>query len=210
MIGRTVLAVAVLTSSLGAASIARAVDVYSVDPSHTSIVFGVGHNGLSFVYGFFRKAQGSYTLDSNNPANCRFRFDVDVASIDTNLPARDKHLQSAEFFDVVRYPQIAFRSTACRISNTPQGGIVYYVTGDLTIHGVTRQVTLPLQMLADGEGVPNADGSKDRRTAFICQFQLKRGDFGMNTVPIVGNAVGLTISFEGVLQRDMATALRQP
>ncbi|MEX2315834.1 MAG: YceI family protein [Pirellulales bacterium] len=193
-----------LANSLATPSVGRAVDIYALDPAHTSIVFGIGHNNLSFVYGFFRKAQGSYSIDLANAANCRFRFDVDVNSIFTNHPQRDEHLQSPEFFDVERFPKMSFTSTSCRLANT-QEGKVFYVTGNMTIHGVTQQVTLPLRMLAEGEGVGT---TKDRRTAFLCQFELKRSDYGMNKIPIVANAVGITISFEGVLQRDAATALR--
>jgi polyisoprenoid-binding protein YceI len=211
MISRaSLVAFALLSYSLATPSVSRAADVYSVDPAHTSVVFGIGHNNMSFVYGFFRKAQGSYSLDPTNLANCRFQFIVDVDSIDTNHPDRDKHLKTAEFFDVQRYPTMTFKSTSCKVTNTPEGGIVYYVTGDLTIHGVTQQVTLPLVMLAEGDGIPKDGVTKDRRTAFLCQFQLKRSDYRMNTIPVVGNAVGITISFEGVLQRDTATALRQP
>jgi polyisoprenoid-binding protein YceI len=204
-----IVAFAILFSSLEMPSIGWAVDIYSVDPSHTSIVFGVGHNNLSFVYGFFRKAQGSYSLDANQ-ANCRFQFVIDVNSIDTNHQGRDNHLKSSEFFDAARFPQMTFKSSSCQVQRTREGATIYYATGDLTIRGVTRQVTLPLQMLADGDGVAKEDGTKDRRTAFLLQYELKRNDFGMNTIPVVGNAVGITISFEGVLQRDTATALRQP
>jgi polyisoprenoid-binding protein YceI len=203
----TAAAIVLFALMLAAPPAVRAVDIYSVDPTHTSVVFGVGHNNLSFVYGFFKKAQGSYSLDPVNPANSQFLFVVEVNSLDTNHAQRDQHLQSAEFFDAQRHPQMKFRSTSCQRTNTPEDGIVYYVTGDMTIRGVTRQVRLPLRMLGEGEGVQK-DGAKDRRTAFYCNFEVKRSDYGMSTIPIVADAVGITISFEGVLQRDSATARR--
>jgi polyisoprenoid-binding protein YceI len=192
-------------SSLAAAGRA-AEDLYALDQQHTSIIFGVGHANLSFVYGFFKKAQGAYVFDRDNPANCQFRFEVDVNSIDTNHDVRDRHLLSEEFFHAERYPKMTFESTSCTRSTARDGGIVYNVTGNMRIHGVTKQVTLPLRFLADGEGAARTD----HRTGFLCQFELKRSDFGMNTVPLVADAVGITISFEGILQPPPATARRQP
>lgn len=191
--------------ALASPSAGRAAEeIYQLDMDHTSIVFGVGHAQLSLVYGFFRKAQGGFIIDRANPANCRFRFSVDVNSIDTNNAERDAHLQRADFFEAARYPKMTFDSTSCTRTDTREGGIVYNVTGDLTIHGVTRRVTLPMRWLGEGEGA----GKKDRRTGFLCQFDLNRKDYGMTSVPLVGNAVGITISFEGVLQADDITARR--
>jgi polyisoprenoid-binding protein YceI len=171
---------------------------YVVDSEHTSIVFGVGHAKMSLVYGFFKKAQGAYLIDWNNPANCRFRFVVDVNSIDTNHRVRDDHLKGPDFFDAAAYPQMRFESTSCTLTTTREGAYVYNVTGDMTIRGVKQRVTLPLRLLAEGEQVVGQ--RKDRRTGFLCQFELKRSDFGMTEVPLVGDAVGITISFEGILQ----------
>lgn len=182
----------------------QAADTYLLDIDHTSIVFGVGHAQLSLVYGFFRKAQAAYVIDWNNPANCRFRFEVFVNSIDTNNSERDRHLQSPEFFDAIQFPKMTFVSTSCSLANTRDGSTVYNVTGNLSIHGVTRQVTLPLKLLARKEGA----GNKDRRTGFLCQLELKRSDFGMTNIPLVGDAVGITISFEGILQPEEFTAGR--
>jgi polyisoprenoid-binding protein YceI len=183
----------------------HAAEEYQLDMTHTSIVFGVGHAEISLVYGFFRKAQGGYIIDWNNPANCRFLFEVDVASIDTNNRDRDLHLQSAEFFDAANYPRMRFQSVSCALASTRDGSQVYNVTGDLTIHGVTKRVILPMKLLARKPGVQN----KDQRTGFLCQFELKRSDFGMNKIPIVGDAVGITISFEGILRQDDLALRRQ-
>jgi polyisoprenoid-binding protein YceI len=191
--------------SLAAPSAGRAADIYALDMDHTSIVFGIGHANLSLVYGFFRKAYGGYELNRLDPTKNRFRFSVDVASIDTNNAERDAHLLRADFFDATKFPRMTFDSISCTPSSTREGGVVYNVLGDLTIHGVTRRVTLPMRMLADGEGA----GKKDRRTGFLCQFELKRSDYGMTNVPLVGDAVGITISFEGILQPENMTARRQ-
>jgi polyisoprenoid-binding protein YceI len=176
---------------------ALAAETYAIDPAHTSVVFSVGHTGLSYTYGVFRQAGGSYLLDQANPANCRFAFAIQTDSIDTNHAERDKHLRNADFLNTQEFPTITFESTSCALAtNAPAGSVVYNVTGNLTIHGVTRQVTLPLRMLGDGKGPFG-----DQRTGFLCQVELKRSDYGMrNLLDMVGDAVGITISFEGILR----------
>jgi len=194
-----------LVLSVAVPSAGRAADVYALDMDHTSIVFGVGHANLSLVYGFFRKAYGGYELNRLDPTKNRFRFSVDVNSIDTNNAERDAHLLRADFFEAAKYPRMAFDSVSCTPASTRDGSTIYNVVGDLTIHGVTKRVTLPMRMLADGEGA----GKKDRRTGFLCQFELKRSDYGMTNSLLVGDAVGITISFEGILQPEDMTARRQ-
>lgn len=181
-----------------AARHAAALDYYTVDPRHTSVVFSVAHSGFSYTYGMFRKATGAYKLDKDNGANCSFTFSIDANSLDTNDQERDKHLRSPDFFDVQQNPTITFKSTRCTASNT-QDGIIYQLVGDLTIHGVTKQVSVPLRMLGSGPGP-----YKDQRTGFLCQIELKRTDFGMTNLldgNVVGDAVGITVSFEGSLQQ---------
>jgi polyisoprenoid-binding protein YceI len=181
-----------------------AADTYVVDPAHTSVVFSVSHTGLSFTYGFFRKTAGAYILDKTNPANCRFQFSIDTDSLDTNHADRDKHLRSAEFFNVQEFPAITFESTKCSLMSSQEGGVLYQVTGNLTIHGVTRQVTIPLRMLGEGRG-PHGD----QRSGFLCQTDIKRSDFGMTGwLDSVGDAVGITVSFEGVLRETAGAATR--
>jgi polyisoprenoid-binding protein YceI len=175
-----------------------AAEAYLVDPVHTSIVFSVSHAQLSYTYGFFRKASGQYILDKSNPANCKFLFAIETDSLDTNHADRDTHLRSADFFHVREFPAITFESTKCSRANTRDGSIVYEVTGNLKIHGITRQITIPLRMLGEGQAPFG-----DQRTGFLCQAELKRSDFGMtNRLDVVGDAVGVTICFEGVLQQQ--------
>ncbi len=179
-----------------------AADVYTIDPAHTSIVFSVAHFGLSYTYGFFRKASGMYAIDAANPANSQFRFTIAADSLDTNNAKRDDHLRSPDFFNVQLFPDITFESTKCARTTTQDGGVLYQLTGNLTMHGVTRQINVPLRMLGEGPGPPG-----DRRTGFLCQIELKRSEFGMNSLiekKIVGDAVGITVSFEGSLQEPRA------
>lgn len=183
---------------------AQAADTYYVDPGHTSVVFSVSHTEMSYTYGFFRKAQGNYILDEANPANSKFRFVIEANSLDTNNEERDKHLRSADFFNVQQFPAITFESTAVQQANTQDGTIVYQVAGNLTIHGVTKPVTLPLRMLGKGKGLYG-----DQRSGFLTQHEVKRSDYGMNNrLDIVGDAVGITVSFEGSMQPPTGTAPR--
>jgi polyisoprenoid-binding protein YceI len=138
-------------------------------------------------------------IDESNPANCRFQLIIDASSLDTNNAKRDEHLRSPDFFNVQQFPLIKFDSTKCSQVATQDGSVAFQVTGDLTMHGQTRQITIPaLRMLGSGTGPYG-----DQRTGFLCQIELKRSDFGMNNLldkNLVGNAVGITISFEGTLQ----------
>jgi polyisoprenoid-binding protein YceI len=204
---RTLIAsVTLVAASLGIARVAPAAETYKIDPAHMSIVFSVGHAGLSYTYGFFKEAAGSYVLDEDNPAQSRFQLVIKVDSLDTNNAKRDEHLRSPSFFNSRQFPEIRFDSTACNRVETPEGNIVYEVTGNLTIHGVTRSIKLPLQMLAKGPGP-----YKDQRTGFLCQLSLKRSDFDMDYLVqenLVGDAVSVTISFEGFVDTGQTPRTR--
>lgn len=195
LIGTALTALACLTTARTATA---APETYTVDPAHTSIVFSVSHTGFSYTYGVFRKAEGAYLLDKTNPAACQFRFTIQTASLDTNHPERDIHLRSPDFFNAQEFPTITFVSTSCAQATTPDGSIVFNVTGELTMHGVKQRVTLPLRMLGEGVGP-----FKDYRTGFLSNITLKRTDFNMSNLldnNMVGDAVAVTISFEGIRQ----------
>lgn len=191
---------------LAAGSPSRAADVYDLDPTHFSIVFSVGHMNLSYTYGMFRRAQAQVVLDRENPAATQFQLTIDADSIDTNNAQRDTHLKGPDFFDTASFPTITFQSTSVVLDpRTDQPGINYQVTGNLTMHGVTRQVTLPVRLLGEA---PGPDGKQ--HAGFLTQTELKRNDFQIGTARfpdsnMVGDAVGITISFEGV-KRDGAVA----
>ena len=186
-----------------AARTVPAADIYTIDPTHTSIVFSVAHSGFSYTYGFFREASGTYLIDKSNPANSRFRLAIKANSLDTNNAKRDEHLRGPDFFNVQQFPDITFETLKCVAIKTQDGSDLYQLTGKLTMHGVTKQIdNIPLRMLGEGEGP-----YKDRRTGFLCQIELKRSEFGMNYLikeNLVGDAVGITVSFEGVLQEPRA------
>ena len=173
----------------------QAAEIYDLDQSHSSIVFSISHMKMSYTHGMFRQAQARIMLDRQNPANCQFMMEIPVESIDTNSPQRDQHLKNPDFFNAAQFPNITFKSTACALDPAQPG--VYQVTGDLTMHGVTRPITIPLRMLGEGPGVTG----RDYHAGFMTQFELKRSEFGMDKLlNMVGDGVAVTVSFEAVRQ----------
>jgi polyisoprenoid-binding protein YceI len=182
-------------------------DAYRIDPRHTSIVFSVGHAGLSYTYGMFLRSKGDYVIDKENQANNRFHLEIDAASLFTNDKERDDHLKGPDFFNTKEFPTITFDSNSCIISTTAEGVVKCQLVGTLTMHGQPRQIEFPMQMLADANGPMG-----DRRTGFFCALDLKRSDFGMKNLldkNIVGDAVSITISFEGVLDNTAGASIRR-
>jgi polyisoprenoid-binding protein YceI len=207
MIRCALTALSVFAALLTAAR-APAADLYTIDPAHTSVVFSVAHSGFSYTYGVFRDASGTYVIDKQNPANNRFRLIIKSSSLDTNHQKRDEHLRSPDFFNVQKFPEITFDSTKCVAATSPDGGVLYQVTGNLVMHGVTREITVPLRMLGEGTGPYG-----DMRTGFLCQIELKRSEFGMTNLlkdNLVGDAVGITVSFEGSLQQPGSPPAARP
>ena len=145
-----------------------AATLYHAEPTNGTVGFTVMKWGVMKEEGTFRQFTAEILFDQENAAKSRVAFDVNVASIDTKNDNRDSTLRSPDFFDVARHPKMTFRST--RI--VPRGKTVADVTGDLTIRGVTRRVTVPVKLI----GV-----SPDRRRAgFETEFTIKRRDFGVN------------------------------
>jgi polyisoprenoid-binding protein YceI len=175
-----------LTVLAGGAAQAQSTQ-WQLDGSHTSIYFKIGHADVSYVYGRFNDVDGRFTLGSN-PS---FEFTVQANSVDTNNQKRDDHLRSPDFFNVKQFPTITFSSTS--VEDTEQG---YAVTGDLTLHGTTREITVNLKDMGQTEMPPGTV-----RHGFATQFTLNRSDYGMdNMLNAVGDEVTLMISFEGVKQ----------
>jgi polyisoprenoid-binding protein YceI len=182
-------------------------DEYEVDNAHTSVIFGVSHMGYSFSYGRFNKVSGAYTLDAAKPEASTFAIAIDANSIDTNNADRDKHLKSPDFFSAGEFPVISFKSNKVAAKPAEGGALVYEVTGELTMHGVTKPLTLQLQKLGEGPGPTG----QDYRSGFNCQTKLKRSEFGMTKmVGPVGDEVAITISFEGVRKGAAAKTGAKP
>jgi polyisoprenoid-binding protein YceI len=179
-----------LAAGLGLAVSAHAQDasgVYSVDPNHTEIIFGVSHLGFSTYYGIFPGATGSLTLDAAKPAASKLEVSVPVAQVMTPSDKLNGELRSAQWLDAAKYPTMTFRST----SITSTGPDTADVAGDLTLHGVTKPVVLKAKL---NKAAPNAM-MKNFSAGFQVSGQIKRSDFGVSAyVPMVGDNVDLTIT----------------
>lgn len=148
---------------------ATAVRTLEIDRSHSEVAFQVRHL-LSKVRGRFADFGGTIQFDEANPRNSVVNVTIQAASIDTAEADRDKHLRSADFFEVEKYPTLQFAST----SVTPSGGNTYDVEGQLTIHGVTRQVVLPASFLGSAQ-----DPWGNTKFVFEAELTLNRKDFGL-------------------------------
>lgn len=173
---------------------ATGLDVYKIDPSHTSVVFKVDHLGFSYVYGQFPKVEGEFKVDEKNPAKSSLNVFIDANSITTHDEKRDKHLRSPDFFNVKQYPKITFKSDSVKKVKGDQ----YEIAGKLTLHGVTKPVKFTFNRARTGK-----DPWGNTRTGGEAQFIIKRSDFGMNYMQgenQVGDEVALLLSVEGIKQ----------
>jgi polyisoprenoid-binding protein YceI len=183
-----------LVACLAAGSRPAVADDYKLDDSHTSVVFGISHMGLSYTYGRFNKVSGTYTLDAADPAKSKFKVVIDANSVDTNNQGRDGHLRGPDFFNAGEFPLITFEST--KVAARQDGEkMILDVTGNMTMHGVTKEITLALVKLGE------KNMGQEYRSGFLCDAKLMRSEFGMSGgIPNVGDEVAITISFEGVRQ----------
>ncbi|MEX0880419.1 MAG: YceI family protein [Thermoanaerobaculia bacterium] len=147
-----------------------AAETYTVDKNHSDVSFQIRHFA-SKVRGSFADAEGTIQADPAKPEVSSVVFTIKTASIDTNNPDRDKHLRSADFFDAEKFPEITFKSAKI----TPAGKDKYNVTGTLTMHGVSKEVTLPVTFLGFAK-----DPEGNQRASFETTIKLNRKDFGIN------------------------------
>ena len=169
---------------------AAAADAYAVDPVHSGVSFRIKHLGIGYVHGRFNNAAGTITFDRTMPEKNAVNISVKVADIDTNNADRDRHLKSADFFDVEKYPVISFKSETFRQIDPN----TYEVSGSLALHGVTRPLTVRVLLIGSGQ-----DPWGGYRSGFETVFTIKRSDFGMtHMVGAVGDEVELTVNIEGI------------
>lgn len=179
------LVVAMLTFS-GLASAAPV--PYEFDASHTRIAYAIDHMGLSVMQGRFARFEGSLLLDVNDLPASKVSVSIDVGSIDSGVPKLDEHLQAPDFFDVAQFPRIQFESTKVEGS-----GNQFKVTGDLTLHGVTKPVTLDVSMRT----VDSHPMRKVPAAGFVARTEIKRADFGIAIYPgMLGDTVQIRIDTE--------------
>lgn len=143
---------------------------YQIDPSHSSAGFSVKHMMIAKVHGGFEKIRGSFNYNPDDLSKSSVEVEIEANSINTREPQRDAHLKSADFFDVEKYPTLSFRST--RFDESSDG---LYVTGDLTIHGVTLPVRLDMER--PSEEVKDPWGNL--KIGVSGKTKIKRKDFGL-------------------------------
>jgi polyisoprenoid-binding protein YceI len=189
----------IAATALAAALPAGAADTWAVDPAHSETTFVIRHL-LSKVSGRFDSFDARIVTDAAKPESSSVEFTIQAASIDTNNDKRDAHLRSADFFDVEKHPTITFKSTAVK----DLGGGKHELTGDLTMHGVTKPVTLAVTFLGAG---PTMRGAQ--RAGFEATGTINRKDFGIvwNTTldqggTMLGDDVAITIGIEAVEHKD--------
>lgn len=173
--------------------LARADDTYKIDPVHSSISFKIRHF-FSYVHGSFTKFAGTINVDPDHPEKSSVTATIQAASIDTGNDKRDEDLRSPDFFEAAKFPEITFKSKSVKQTGADSGDIL----GDLTMHGVTKEITLHVKFLGKGKGM----GGHAISGWQVTTDPLKRSDFGLNWnrmvegTAVVGNDVAVTIEVE--------------
>ena len=188
-LGLVVVGLALLTSGM-----AQAAETYKMDTegSHAFIQFKIQHLGFSWLLGRFNTFDGEFVLDQKNIENSKVKVTIDVASVDSNHGERDKHLRGKDFFEVEKYPEATFVST--RVEKT--GEKTAKITGDFTLKGVTKPVTLDAEYIGGGK-----DPWGGYRQGFEATTQLKLKDFGIDyNLGPASEVVDIYISVEGIRQ----------
>jgi len=195
MLKKTLAALALGTALLSAGQ-AMAAD-YTIDKEgqHAFINFKISHLGYSFIYGTFKDWSGTFSFDAAKPEDSKISIDIKTASVDTNHAERNKHISSKDFLDVATYPDAKFVSTSVKSTGkNADGKDTADVTGDLTLHGVTKPVVI--KAVFNGEGKDPWGGY---RAGFNGTTTIKRSDFGkMMDLGPASDTVTFDISFEGV------------
>ncbi len=190
---RSILALALVVPAFGYAA------TWEADPPHSSVAFAVRHMMISTVHGQFRTFTATATGDPAEPEKATIEATIDVGSVDTGNEKRDSHLKSADFFDVEKFPKMTFKSKKIE----PAGAGKYKVTGDLTLHGVTKEVVL------DIEGPTKPITMGNTKSGAHATTKINRKDFGIEWNKamdgggvVVGDDVDVTIDVEAIKKND--------
>ena len=192
---RSSFAVAVLATAFHTVAAQTAVESWNIDPNHTAAQFAVKHLMVSTVRGQFDKLSGSIRMAGTDVRTLAIEVTIDVASVNTRVANRDNDLRSANFFDAEKFPTITFVSK----KSEPVDAGHFKVTGDLTMHGVTKEVVL------DVEGpTPALRQGPNLRMGASATTKVNRHDFGLHysrmieAAPVVGDEITITIDVEAV------------
>ena len=176
-----------------------ATSTWQIDPMHSAAQFSVRHLAISTVRGGFSNVKGTINFDDTDVSKSNVDVTIDVSTVDTREPDRDKDLKSDKFFDVAHYPTMTFKSK--KVEQGAAGKLK--VTGDLTIRGVTKEVVLDVE----GPTAPVKDPWGNQRTAVNATTKINRQDYGVkwnatmdNGGVVVGDDVSITLDVEMVKQ----------
>jgi polyisoprenoid-binding protein YceI len=160
---------------------------WNCDPVHSSINFSVGYLGISQVTGQFKKYEGKLESKTVDFSDSKFEFSVDVASINTEIEARDNHLKSADFFDVANFKTMTFSSTSFKKA----GKNSFKLEGNMTMHGITKKMTFVVTYGGEAK-----DNYGNERAGFTINGKLKRSDFQVNGAKgVVADEVSFNLNF---------------
>lgn len=185
---------ALVAGTLALSGPAHAADyVIDMKGNHASINFRIKHLGFSWLTGRFDRFTGNFSYDKDKPEASKVKVEIDTASLNSNHAERDKHIKSADFIDAGKFPKATFESTAVK----PSGDGKATITGNLTLHGVTKEVTLEAEHIGGGN-----DPWGGVRDGFAGTTTLKLADFGIDTAKLGPSAatVELTLNVEGIKQ----------
>jgi polyisoprenoid-binding protein YceI len=192
VISKTAIAIAMLI----ALPVLAHADTWQIDPAHTNVEFTVRHMMISNVKGQFQKTSGTITINGSDPASATIDATIDASSVDTRVERRDTHLKSPDFLDVAKYPTITFKSTKVEAAGPGK----FKVTGDLTLHGVTKPVVLDVE--SSGAPVKVMGGLHAGASATT---KINRSDFGLTWNKaletggvVVGDEVAISIDVEAI------------
>jgi polyisoprenoid-binding protein YceI len=179
-----------ITALALAASAAAQATTWQIDPKHTAPQFAVKHLGVSTVRGAFSKVTGSAQVDPTDPSKDSIEVVIDASSVDTRVEMRDNDIRSPHFFDVQKYPTITFHSKSTKVVSPGKLAI----TGDLTLHGVTKEVVLDVE--GPSAAIQDAKMGMQRMGA-SATTKIVRQDFGMSAAQgVVGDEITITIDVE--------------
>ncbi|MCL7928978.1 YceI family protein [Halomonas llamarensis] len=194
MLKRTAIATAIAAASLVPLGQAQA-DTYVIDTEgqHAFVQFKISHLGFSRLLGNFEEFSGEFYYDPENLQDSSFEMEVQVDSLNSNHAERDRHILSDDFLNAGQYPTASFISTGFEPSGASEG----VVTGDLTLHGETQEIEMPVELMGEGD-----DPWGNYRAGFEGSTTLTLSDFGidMNTFPEAMHELELYVTFEGVRQ----------
>jgi len=180
-----------ITFLCSAAFTARGADTFKVDPVHSSVFFSIKHLGVTDFYALFKDISGTVTFDKADPAKSSVELTVPVESIDSRNPKRDQHLKSPDFFNAKQFPTLSFKSKKVEGS-----GDTFRISGDFTLHGVTKPITIEFKKGSEGKGMEG-----EVRGGGETRFTIKRSDYGMTFMKdALGDDVNIILSVEGVKQ----------